>query len=91
LLHLKYNTLINIQHGVCSQPMRPKARGLALHGDQPGWLQESDSAGVILDEMEGRTAYLLRTVPVALTGAAKLRAKGISSCCYIVNVHNHPP
>ncbi len=30
------------------------------------------------------------SVPVALTGAAQLQADGISSCCYIVNVHNHP-
>ncbi len=37
-----------------------------------------------------RIACLFRTVPVALTGAAQLRADGISSCCYIVNVHNHP-
>ena len=28
--------------------MRPKARGLAQHGGPPGWLEESDSAGVIL-------------------------------------------
>ncbi len=27
---------------------------------------------------------------VALTGAAQLRADGISSCCYVVNIHNHP-
>ncbi len=38
----------------------------------------------------GRTACLFRTVPVDLTGHAQLRADGISSCCYIVNVHNHP-
>ncbi len=31
-----------------------------------------------------------RAVPVALTGAAKLRADGISSCCSLVNVHIHP-
>ncbi len=34
----------------------------------------------------GRSAFLFLTVPVALTGAARLRAGGISSCCYIVNV-----
>jgi hypothetical protein len=28
--------------------MRPKARGLAHHGGPPGWLEESDPAGVIL-------------------------------------------
>jgi len=66
--------------------MRPKARGLAQHGSPSGWLAESDP---------GRcnfvcTACLFRTVLVALTGAAQLRAVGISSCCYIINVHNHP-
>ncbi len=45
--------------------MSPKARGLAQHGGPPGWLEES----------------LFRTVPVALIGAAQLRADGISSCC----------
>ncbi len=38
----------------------------------------------------GRTDCLFRTVPVALRGAAQLRADGISSCCYVVNVHNRP-
>ncbi len=38
----------------------------------------------------GRTACLYRTVQVALTGAAQLRADGISSCCYIANLHNYP-
>jgi len=28
--------------------MRPTARGLAQHGGPPGWLEESDPAGVIL-------------------------------------------
>ncbi len=37
-----------------------------------------------------RTACLSRTVPITLTKAAQLRADGISICCYIVNVHNHP-
>jgi hypothetical protein len=27
----------------------------------------------------------------ALSGAAQLRALGISSCCYIINVHNTQP
>jgi hypothetical protein len=36
------------------------------------------------------TAGLFRTVPFALPGAAQLRDDGISSCCYVVNVHNHP-
>jgi hypothetical protein len=38
----------------------------------------------------GRTVCLFRTVLVALTWAAQLRADGIYSCCYVVNVHNHP-
>jgi|694.fasta_scaffold129625_3 hypothetical protein len=38
----------------------------------------------------GRTACLFLTVPVSPTGAAQLRADGISSCCDTVNVHNHP-
>ncbi len=33
----------------------------------------------------GRTAYLFRTVPVALTGAALLLADGISSWCFTVS------
>ena len=71
--------------------MRPQARGLAQHGGPPGWLEESDPAVVILYVMDvPDTACLFRTVLVALTGAAQLRADGISSCCYIVNVHNHP-
>jgi hypothetical protein len=32
---------------------RPKARGLAQHGSPPGWLEESDPAGVILYVMDG--------------------------------------
>ncbi len=34
------------------QPMRPKARGLGQYGGPPGWLEESDPAGVILDVMD---------------------------------------
>jgi hypothetical protein len=43
-------------------------------------------------ERDGRAAppVFFRTVPVALTGAARLQADRISSCCNIVNVHNHP-
>jgi hypothetical protein len=69
--------------------MRPKARGLAQHGGPPGWLEESNPAGVIF--VRDRRGYRLpfRTEPVALTRTAQLRAYGISSCCYIVNVHSH--
>jgi hypothetical protein len=44
----------------------------------------------ILYVMDGPYRLPFCSVPVALTGAAQLRADGISSCCYIVNVHNHP-
>ncbi len=47
--------------------MRPKARGLAQQGGPPGWLEESDPAGVILYAMD--RSYHLPTVPVALRGA----------------------
>jgi hypothetical protein len=70
--------------------MRTIARGLAQQGVPPGWLKEGGLAGVILYVMGGHTARLFRTIPVALTGAAQLRADGISSCRYIVNAHNHP-
>jgi hypothetical protein len=33
--------------------MSPKARGLVQHGTSPGWLEESDPAGVILFVMDG--------------------------------------
>ncbi len=37
----------------------------------------------------GRIDCLFCTAPVALTWAAQLRVDGISSYCYIVNIHNH--
>ncbi len=57
--------------------MRPKARGLDQHDDPLGWLEESDPAGVMCST--DRSVCLFRTVPVALTRAAQLRADGISS------------
>jgi hypothetical protein len=45
-----------------SQPMRPKARGLAHHGGPPGWLEESDPAGVILYVMDGSIAHFQRII-----------------------------
>ncbi len=70
--------------------MRPKASGLAQHGGPPGWLEESDPAGVISYVMDGtyRLPFPYRTG--CQTGAAQLRSDGISSCCYIENVQNHP-
>ncbi len=41
-------------------------------GGPPGWLKESDPAGVILYVMHGPYRLPFRTVPVALTGAAEL-------------------
>ncbi len=35
-----------------------------------------------------RTACHFFTAPFALTGAGQLRADGMTSCCYIINVHN---
>ncbi len=71
--------------------MRPKSRGLDQHIGLPGWLENSDPAGVILYVLDSLyRACLFYTVPVALTGAAQLRTDGISSYCYIANVHNHP-
>ncbi len=66
--------------------MRPKARGLAQHSGPPGWLEDSNPAGVILYVMDGPPTCLFRTVPVVLTGATQLLADGLASCCYIVNV-----
>ncbi len=37
--------------------------------------------------MDGSYLMLFPTVPVALTGAAQMRADGISRCSNIVNVH----
>jgi hypothetical protein len=71
--------------------MRPKARGLAQHGDLLGWPEAIDPANVILYITAGHTVCLFHTVPVALTGAAQMREDGISSCCFIVNVHIHLP
>ncbi len=51
--------------------MMPKARGLVRHGGLPGWLEESDPAGVILYVMVG--PYYL-PFPVALAGAALAEA-----------------
>ncbi len=69
--------------------MRPMARGLVQHGGRPGWLEESNPAGVILYVMDGpyrlpfpyRTGCPARSCPSA--------ADGISSCCYTVNVQTN--
>ncbi len=50
---------------VSHAPMRPKARGLDQLGGPPGWLEESDLAGVILYVMDGlyRIHLPYRTCP----------------------------
>jgi hypothetical protein len=68
--------------------MRPKARGLAQHGGPPGSLEESDPAGVILYVMDVPYRLPFCAGPVALTGAAQLRADGVSGCCYIVTIRH---
>jgi hypothetical protein len=49
-------------------------------------LGESGPAGVLCTVMDGSYRLPCRTVPSSL--AAQLRSEGISSCCYIVKVHN---
>ncbi len=73
-------------NGVTFAPMKTKTKGLAQQGGPPGWLEESKPASVIMYVMYGPYCLPLRTVTVA-----QLRADGIFSCCYVVNVHNHPP
>jgi hypothetical protein len=89
LRHIQYVVYARYLVPTWYRPMRSKARGLVQRGGPPGWLKYSDPAR-FCTWWTGRTACLFRTVPVALTEAALLRADGISSCCYIVNVHNHP-
>jgi hypothetical protein len=72
------------------RPMRPMARGLAPHGGPPGWREEGDPQVWFCTWWTGHISCLFRTVPVALTGAAQVRADGISSCRYKVNLHNYP-
>ncbi len=54
------------------------------------WLGYSGPAGEICTVMDGPYRLPCWTVPSALSGAAQLQSDGISSCCYIVNVHNRP-
>jgi hypothetical protein len=58
-----------------------KARGQAQHGGPPGWLEESNTAGVFFYMMD--EPY--RTAPVALTRAVQMRAQLL----LYNNVHNH--
>ncbi len=71
--------ILNIPH----PQMGPKAWGLAQHGGPSGWRR-------ITRQVWFCAWWKGRTAPIALIGAAQLRAVGISSCCYIVNAQNHP-
>ncbi len=76
--------------GYLGYSMRPKARGLAQHGGPPDWLEESDSASVILYVMD----WLYRLPFPFHTGCPDRSCPAASwwnfKLCYIVNVHNHP-
>ncbi len=54
---------VGVRRAHCTLTVRPKARGLAQHGGPPGWLEESEPAGVILFVMDGprRLPFLYRT------------------------------
>ncbi len=54
------------------------------------WCYSSVSISMVTQLVWICTWWTSRTVPVALTEAAQLRADWISSCCFRVNVHNHP-
>ncbi len=74
-------------------PMRPKAIGLAQCGGPPGWLEESDPAGVILFVLDGpyRLPFPYCTgcpdtrCPAAIWWNFQLLL--YSKC---INVHKHP-
>jgi hypothetical protein len=51
--HFKYSKVKVYKHVFVCGPVRPKARRLVQHGGPPGWLEESDPAGVILYVMDG--------------------------------------
>ncbi len=68
-----------------SHPMRPKARGLTQHGGRPGWLEKSDPGRC--DFGRDRLPFPYRT-GCPNRSCPQLRADGISSCYYIINVHN---
>jgi hypothetical protein len=67
--------------------MRPKARGLVQHGGPSAGLRDIDPAGVILYVMDRPYRLPFHYCPGCPTGAARMQADGISSCCYIVNVY----
>ncbi len=60
--------------------MRPKARGLTLHGGPPGWLKESVPAGVILYKMDGPYPPDFSVPYRRGCPAQQLPADGIFSC-----------
>jgi hypothetical protein len=73
-----------------SEPIRPKARGLAQHGGPPGWLEESNLAGCD------------RSMPPVLTDRTAWPDLELLSCEFlanpaavadvlVLNVHKTPP
>ncbi len=101
---VKVKMIMNDNHGrnvLCGM----KSRGSMGHEDQwgrrlecwpnkaarlAGWRKVTRQVW-FCTRWTGRTACLFRTVPVALKGAAQLRADGISNCCIQINVHNNLP
>jgi hypothetical protein len=79
------------EESTVSHAMRPKARS-AGPTQRPAWLAEGERPGRCDFVCDGRAVPPAFSVPyrLSLKGAAQLRGDGISSCCYIVNVHNHP-
>ncbi len=59
---------------------------------RPAWLagREWPSRCDFVRDRQALRPNFFSTIPVALTGVAQLRADGISSCCYVGNVHKHP-
>ncbi len=62
-----------VQQGWRYAPKRPKARGLAQHGGPPGWLEESNQAGVIL-------YVIARAVPPAFSILHRLPWQKLLRC-----------
>jgi hypothetical protein len=50
---LNTGSVLNMYYILWVETMRSKARGLAQNGGPPGWMEESDPAGVILYVMDG--------------------------------------
>ncbi len=76
--YITYAAVLNMYYILWVGTIKPKARGLVQNGGPPGWMEETDPAGVILYVMDG--PYCLPFpygTRCALTGAAQLWADGI--------------